>query len=74
MAINQLPERELLNRNMMELKNELEKLKSIFQNGNADEFKKQLYLLKDNFISEMEIKQMRVFIDEMVKEEIEERD
>ena len=58
----------------MELINELEKLKTLFQNHNTNEFKKQLTLLKDNFTSETDAKQIDVFIDKMVKEEMAERD
>jgi len=57
----------------MKLLNELEKLKSFFQNHNTKAFKKQIDLLKNNFISEKEIEQISAFVDEMVKEEMKER-
>ena len=58
----------------MELKNELNKLKSLFQNYRTNEFKKQVNLLKDNFTSETDIKQMNEFIEALVHEEMKERD
>ena len=57
----------------MRLENELEKLKFFFQNHNTTAFKKQIALLKNSFTSEAEIEQIGLFIDEMVKEEMEER-
>ena len=58
----------------MELINELEKLKSFFQTHNTKEFKKQVDTLKNHFTSEADIKQMDAFIENMVKEEMKERD
>ena len=55
----------------MKLLNELEKLKFYFQGHNANAFKKQLALLKKNFISEVEIEQIDVFIEKMVNKEME---
>ena len=58
----------------MELINELEKLKPIFQSHNTSEFKKQVDFLRCNFTSKTDVEQMEEFIDKMVKEEMEERE
>ena len=58
----------------MELKVELEKLKSHLQNSDTEAFKKQLKVLKDNFTSESNLNEMDEFIDEMVHENMAERD
>ena len=58
----------------MELKVELEQLKSHFENSDTESFKKQLKAVRDNFTSESDIMEMEVFIEKMVQENMEERD
>ncbi|GHT39258.1 hypothetical protein FACS189437_02080 [Bacteroidia bacterium] len=61
----------------MELKNELEKLRSYFKSVNEEDvskFKQQYKLLTENFTSESEVKQIENFMDTMVAEYMEESD
>ena len=58
----------------MELKVELEKLKSHLQDSDTEAFKKQLKVLKDQFTSESDSAEMEEFIDKMVQENMVERD
>jgi len=60
--------------NIMKLNDELNKLKSLTQNNNIREFKKQVDLLKNNFTSELEIRQIDEFIEAMIRDEMEERE
>jgi len=56
----------------MELKIELEKLAKCFLNLDVNKFKEQYMLLKNNFTSESEIKQIDDFIDKIGKKSEEE--
>jgi len=56
----------------MELKIELKKLEDYFLNLDVNKFKKQYMLLKNNFTSESEVKQIDDFIDKMGKKSEEE--
>jgi len=58
----------------MELRAELEKLRTFFQNSDTRAFKTQLKLLKDNFSSESDISEMDEYIDKMIAEEMVECD
>jgi len=51
----------------MELKIELEKLGNYFRNLDVNNFKEQYMLLKNNFTSELEIKQIDDFIEKIGK-------
>ena len=56
----------------MELKIELKKLEDYFLNLDVNKFKEQYMLLKNNFTSKSEVKQIEDFIDRMGKKSEEE--
>jgi len=58
----------------MKLAEQLEILKIIYEVGDIEKFKEQYLFLKENFISESELKQMDDFVDKILKESREESD
>jgi hypothetical protein len=73
--MNRLSERDTINNiNIMELTNELEKLRTYFLESSVEKYKEQYLLLKDKFTSELEIKQIDECIDAVMHESKIERD
>jgi len=58
----------------MRLAEQLEILKIIHDVGDVEKFKEQYLILKENFISESEVKQIDDFIEKMLNESMEESD